>query len=267
MRIARRTWSAVGSAFLAVMLLTVGVGLTVWFSLSASGWKLFEESSARRLDALRAEPGSVCDGQRWAIKTLSDSEASQVSFSPVPTTVHDLLRLSPPQWLGHKGFQHRAVPVELTTYVLTAVAIELKPDTDNDTHLIIADPSDLRQTMVTEFVYWGCTGAVGSRQRQQFRTAFEQLHSVFKDTISPTIMRDGQIMVLADWYAPRWTTPYRTPERSPAPWVDSPPDDLIRSALVEISGVGFFDPREHRAKGAAPNGIQLHPVLSIRRLP
>jgi hypothetical protein len=37
------------------------------------------------------------------------------------------------------------------------------------------------------------------------------------------------------------------------------------NAVLEIIGVGFFD-FLHEQKGAAPNGIELHPVLSIRRL-
>ncbi len=32
--------------------------------------------------------------------------------------------------------------------------------------------------------------------------------------------------------------------------------------LVEVTGVGFFD-FMHEQKGAAPNGIELHPVLGI----
>jgi hypothetical protein len=38
----------------------------------------------------------------------------------------------------------------------------------------------------------------------------------------------------------------------------------IRSGtIVEVTGVGFFD-FMHDQRGAAPNGIELHPVLVIR---
>jgi hypothetical protein len=37
-------------------------------------------------------------------------------------------------------------------------------------------------------------------------------------------------------------------------------------SMVEIVGVGFFD-FMHEQSGAAPNGIELHPVLSIQVLP
>ena len=36
-------------------------------------------------------------------------------------------------------------------------------------------------------------------------------------------------------------------------------------ALVEITGIGFFD-RPHEQVGRAPNNIEIHPILSIRFL-
>jgi hypothetical protein len=38
------------------------------------------------------------------------------------------------------------------------------------------------------------------------------------------------------------------------------------SYLIEITGIGFFD-FEHGQNGVAPNAIELHPVIAIRRLP
>lgn len=35
------------------------------------------------------------------------------------------------------------------------------------------------------------------------------------------------------------------------------------SAVIQVSGVGFFD-ELHGQTGVAPNGIELHPVLSIQ---
>jgi hypothetical protein len=42
-------------------------------------------------------------------------------------------------------------------------------------------------------------------------------------------------------------------------------DGIRAGDKVEITGVGFFD-FEHGASGAAPNDIELHPVLDIRRV-
>jgi hypothetical protein len=48
------------------------------------------------------------------------------------------------------------------------------------------------------------------------------------------------------------------------PNTGTPPPDLDRYATVEITGVGYWDD-EHGVEGAAPNSIELHPVLSVRR--
>ena len=39
---------------------------------------------------------------------------------------------------------------------------------------------------------------------------------------------------------------------------------LRRPLRVALTGVGFFD-RPHGQKGLAPNGIELHPLLSIAK--
>lgn len=49
-------------------------------------------------------------------------------------------------------------------------------------------------------------------------------------------------------------------KRARATILDAPPN-----ALIELIGVGFFD-FLHDQRGAAKNGIELHPVLTIRVL-
>jgi hypothetical protein len=56
----------------------------------------------------------------------------------------------------------RAAPVELTTYVVRAVLLEIKSENDNDIHLVIGDPSDQHKSMITEIVDLNCSGAVTS---------------------------------------------------------------------------------------------------------
>lgn len=41
---------------------------------------------------------------------------------------------------------------------------------------------------------------------------------------------------------------------------------MTAGAVVEVTGVGFFD-FMHEQRGIAPNGIELHPVLDIIRVP
>jgi hypothetical protein len=52
--------------------------------------------------------------------------------------------------------------------------------------------------------------------------------------------------------------------RVPRSWSWSEP--RTSENLVEITGVGFYD-FQHGQNGVAPNAIELHPVLAIRRMP
>lgn len=223
-------------------------------------WFLARDSDQSLVDSSFVAHGTQCGIDRWAVKTLSDPDASYVKLTPVRTTVRELVRMERPDSPPPNIARHRIAPVELTTYVARALAVEFKPGSDNDTELIIADPGDFSVTMVAEFVYWGCAGAVDSRQREEFKIAFAQLHSLFGDKSSPSIAIGGRTLALADWFE---TLHPNDGQLSPPPF---PPFELTESALVEITGIGFFDWREHPLKGAAPNGIELHPVLSIRRV-
>ena len=179
-----------------------------------------------KLPSLGGSPsGYYCGSERWAVKTLSDEDAGKVDLKPVPSTVAQLIELPRPATIMEN---QRAARMELTTYQIRAVLLEIRGENDHDMHLVVADPADPRKTMITEIVDPGCSGAVASSDAadlQKARESFEQL-----DT--PRI-RKGPILKVGD--------------------------------LVEITGVGFFD-FEHGASGAAPNDIELHPVLALRRL-
>lgn len=225
-------------------------------------WILAHNSDTSFADSSLVARGTQCGIDRWAVKTLSDPDASYVELNPVPTTVRELIGMKRPDPPPPDIDRHRIVPVEMTTYVTRALAIEFKPDSDNDTELLIADPDDINVTMVADFVYWGCVGAVDSRHREEFKIAFAQLHSLFGDKASPSIAVGGRTLTIADWFETLRPIP-NAGGVSPS----LPSAELTESALVEITGIGFFDWRERPLKGAAPNGIELHPVLSIRRVP
>jgi len=40
----------------------------------------------------------------------------------------------------------------------------------------------------------------------------------------------------------------------------------LQKIVIEVVGIGFFD-RLHGQRGMAPNGIEIHPVLSMRVVP
>jgi hypothetical protein len=170
--------------------------------------------------------GYYCGTERWAVKTLSDEDRLRVNLKPVPSTVGQLIAFPRPDLLPGNG---RAAPVELTNYEIRAVLLEVRYENDHDIHLVVADPTDQHKTMIAEIVDPGCSGATESPEEPDFKR-----------------VREGSSLLFG------------------APVAGSPPPIKVGDTL-EITGVGFFD-FEHRASGAAPNVIELHPVLDIRRV-
>ena len=166
--------------------------------------------------------GVHCGTERWPVKTLSDSDTGSVDFTPVATTVSDLRSIPAPATLPDAS---RTAPTELTVYTVTASAVEFKLEEDRDVHLVIAEPNDLSQTMITEFPdATDCLGAVASGHSAEMIGARQALTATFGQPSSS-----------------HFTT---------------------ISATVTLTGVGFFD-FQHGQTGVAPNAIELHPVLSF----
>jgi hypothetical protein len=99
--------------------------------------------------------GLACGEERPPVKTLSDPDESQVSFSPVQTTVHALRQLPKPssypeaQCIG---------TVERTTYSIPVTLVSMKVEDDRDIHLVVAD-GVTGETKVVEFPDTACAGA------------------------------------------------------------------------------------------------------------
>ena len=211
--------------------------------------------------------GERCGSDRWSVKTLSDLDAGRVNLAPIRTTVSALLGIPRPSGAIFSN-DHRVAPVELNTYTVRALAVKFKGEEDHDTHVIIVDPDDLTKSMVTEFVDWTCACAISSRAHDQFKEAYADLQAIFGDDLisdSPKVTVNGHDFVVADLlgYRTRIIDP-TTSKVVAGPETGPLPPELVRYATVEISGVGFWD-NEHGVEGAAPNSIELHPVLSIRR--
>jgi hypothetical protein len=114
---------------------------------------------------------------------------------------------------------------ERRTYRVHASLVEMKLEADSDVHLVIADPSD-RRTMIVEFPSSACTHGANSTLRRRMSTARRAL-----------IVACGQPSAASFRHL---------------------------SGSATITGVGFFDVL-HGQTGVAPNGIELHPVLSFAR--
>jgi hypothetical protein len=124
-------------------------------------------------------------------------------------------------------YRGRIPGVETTTYRVRAVVVEMKLEEDDDIHLVIAQPGATSLTMIVEFPAYGCTRGAPAPTRAAMRSARAAL-----------VRACG------------------TPARSSF--------THLRGAAT-ITGVGFFD-LFHGQTGVAPNGIELHPVLSATRI-
>jgi hypothetical protein len=117
----------------------------------------------------------------------------------------------------------RSRGVERTTFRVHANLVEMKLEADSDIHLVIADPTRTGATMIAEFPLASCTARATPRARLRMRNARNAL-----------VAACGR------------------------------PSSSFRrlSGTATISGVGFFD-QIHGQTGVAPNGIELHPVVSF----
>jgi len=118
----------------------------------------------------RASAQAACGAERWAVKTLADSRAKSIDFTPKRTTVSALRRLPPTHSYS------RGPGVERTTYRMTVRLVETKMEDDQDYHLVVADPNHRAHTMIVEFPAPGCTAhslkrSVMSKARSAFAAA------------------------------------------------------------------------------------------------
>lgn len=119
---------------------------------------------------------------------------------------------------------NRILPTEETTFRVMAFVKEMKLEDDHDIHLVIGDLNSLDDTMIVEFPDVTCDGAAQSAYKAQMAQARQQFIDVFGQPSSSHF--------------------------------------TLINGVVIITGVGFFDVL-HGQLGVAPNGIELHPVLSI----
>ena len=91
----------------------------------------------------------ACGTERWPVKTGTDRDAGSVANFPKPTTIAQLRLIVPP---AHPEIRRNArfAPTELTTFKITGILTLIKRETDQDYHLVIADPANPRVTMIVE---------------------------------------------------------------------------------------------------------------------
>jgi hypothetical protein len=136
--------------------------------------------------------------------------------------------------------------VELTVYSVTAALVGSKLETDNDVHLVIADPADPTATMIAEFPKRECART----KEPNLLNRMDAARTAVLATVPPLVQR----MAMGAPIPPEAIDP-QTGKRRLTPMHGS----------AQITGVGFFD-RLHGQDGVAPNAIELHPVLDFKML-
>ena len=188
--------------------------------------------------ATEAPPPIVCGGtERWNVKVANDPDAVQISPNPQgPHKVSDLNQILPgPIAAGGR------MAAEKKRYTVRGLLSYFKKEDDGDYHVVITDPpgdfargetSPNGRSMVVELPNADCLRGKSGK--------------------GPATSVLGQSMAEA-----------RASFEEQVRGISG--TKINRPIPVTVTGVGFFD-RAHGQTGAAPNVIELHPVLKIEWL-
>ena len=94
-----------------------------------------------------------CGSERWDVKTLNDSEASDINFTPVSSTVHKQLQFPKPDYHENNLRDVR----EKKVYRIKCLLVKYMLEGDKDWHLVIKD-LETNEQMVVEIPDLDCIG-------------------------------------------------------------------------------------------------------------
>ena len=175
-------------------------------------------------------PVSRCGTERWHIKTLDDPGVNHIGQVPKTATIAALRALPVPSIYSRTNDASRYAPPEQTKYTVTAAVMGFKEEADRDFHVVIADP-DSGQTMIAEIPDPNCSTVQQSGHANKIAAVRSSFTACF-----------GQ------------------------PHAGSGFRHLDGTTLLRLTGVGFFDYVHTPAQiGVAPNGFELHPLLSMKK--
>lgn len=119
--------------------------------------------------------------------------------------------------------------VERQTYEVTCRIAGYKLESDGDIHIVMMDVNDNSVTMIAEIPNPDCPNVSGSPSAAKFRQARAQIASYTVDRKKGEEIRK------------------------------------VTRGLYKLVGVGFMD-EIHGQLGVAPNGIELHPLMSVTKV-
>lgn len=118
----------------------------------------------------------ACGTERVDIKQLKDPHGLSAASGPSHlTTVAEMLKL-PLHTKGAllKDSSIRLSPTETTVYEIHAVVIGFKRETDQDIHIVIADPGKPKQTMIVEIPAGDCMPPALAAKYNGLQSDFQQ---------------------------------------------------------------------------------------------
>lgn len=169
--------------------------------------------------------GISCGVQRWHIKTLDDAYVNTIGWTPKSATVTQFRGFPVPSPYDQYNDTTRYAPYETQSYTIRAILVQWKLETDNDYHIVIADPNNTANTMIIEPPDPSCSAACASNFGNYYSAVRTKLTNCFGAA----------------------STSFKS---------------FPSGVVVDVTGVPEFDAL-HGQTGVAPNGIELHPVLNI----
>jgi hypothetical protein len=220
--------------------------------------------------------------ERWPVKTGQDQDRAKVGKNIikgndlgagiVETTIEELIQFPRPPGLENASqdppqfVDVRDGVTEVTIWRIEATIIALKHEPDGDYHLVLQGSSGAEMvgeipTPTTPFVGdspW--LANIGDARRQIDDKLVKHLSPADFALSNGRLVPHGALTFRPAMAVPPAVTFQTPPEGSAAtqPLFAT----QISPTKARITGVGFFD-RAHGATGAAPNVIELHPVLKV----
>jgi hypothetical protein len=253
---------------------------------AAAGLAVDQAPQARPAAFPAPQPEQMRPGtERWPVKTGQDPDRAKVGKNVidgedlgagiVDSAVEELASLPRPPGLEDPSADPpefrdvRDGVAEITIWRVQAQIISIKHEQDGDYHLVLQGVGG--QEMIAEIPRPSPEFVGDSPWLDNFDQARREVDDKLVRHLSPNAfaMVQGRFMPHGAMpFQPRQSAPpgasFTTPPRG-----SRAPQPLFQSAIpptaVRITGVGFFD-RAHGATGAAPNVVEIHPVLKIEWL-
>lgn len=90
----------------------------------------------------------ACGTERWAVKTLTDSQHHQITAQSQSTTIASLIAIPAPTSQQLHSHATSRLPTELHTYTVRATLLRWHHEADEDFHLVLSDANG--RTMIAE---------------------------------------------------------------------------------------------------------------------